>query len=77
LGQSEDIILIFGEFRIMSSDCQEELKRGIWRNDDLIFLEQEIEPECAALCSKWAGRLEETFNDLIQDYLAEEDDEEK
>ena len=29
---------------------QEELKRGIWRNDDLIFLEQEIETECARFC---------------------------
>jgi len=56
---------------------QEELKRGIWRNDDLIFLEQEIETECAGLCSEWADRLEATLNDLIQDYLAEEEDEEK
>jgi hypothetical protein len=56
---------------------QEELRRGIWRNEDLIFLEQEIETECAGVCSKWADRLEDDLNDLIEDYLAGEADDEK
>ncbi len=48
-----------------------EQKRGIWRNDEMIFIEQEIEEECAGLCSEWADRIEETLTDLIREHLEE------
>jgi len=40
------------EYLKIRKSSQNELKRGIWRNDDLIFLEQEIEEECTRLCTK-------------------------
>ena len=50
---------------------QDEQKRGVWRNDDMIFLEQEIEEECTELCSEWTDQLEELLIDLIRDHLEE------
>ena len=62
------------EYVKLKNLSQEELKRGIWRNDDVIFLEQEIEAECARLGSEWATRLEKTVNEVIRDLLTEQDD---
>jgi hypothetical protein len=62
------------EYLKVRKPSQDELKRGIWRNDDLIFLEQEIEVECARLCAKWASRLEETLNGLIEADLTDRND---
>ena len=65
------------EYVKIKNVSQKELNRGIWRNDDVIFLEQEIETECARLGTEWTDRLETTVNEVIQDYLPEDDDEEK
>lgn len=50
-----------------------EQKRGVWRNDEMIFIEQELEEECAGLCSEWADQIEETLTDLIREHLEEDE----
>lgn len=50
-----------------------EQKRGVWRNDEMIFIEQELEEEFAGLCSEWADQIEETLTDLIREHLEDEE----
>ena len=53
---------------------RDEQKRGVWRNDDMIFLEQELEEECAGLCSEWADQIEEALTHLIREHLEEDEE---
>jgi hypothetical protein len=53
---------------------KKELERGIWREDDCIFLEQDIELECLRLCTELADKLEQSVDEAIHDHLDDDDE---
>jgi hypothetical protein len=54
---------------------RDERMRAYWSDDDYIFLEQNIEEECARLSLEWGDELERVVNGLIREFAEEEEDE--
>ncbi len=64
--------LVRQEYVKIRNPSKEEMKRGIWREDDYIFLEQDVEEECLRLCTELADKLKESAHQAIRDHLSED-----